>query len=206
MRPPELSPCSKVRTLAKRQRPFWPRRTNVSTREVLVCLNPSGRAFLLGLAPKYRSFLTVQFFLWMVSPNSMWKGYMRAGRQGRREKQNFMLRGHLDPPLSKTTLRTLLKTSKKGDSAVGLGNLCQCSFTHTVKKCFLTFRWNTLYFSLQPLPLVLTCRNAQGDTSKGCECPRPYTESSVISEKHSVAVEVPSFMPLSSLASTHLLY
>lgn len=33
------------------------------------------------------------------------------------------------------------------------GNLCQCLFTFTVKY-FLIFRWNLLWFSLCPLPLV----------------------------------------------------
>ena len=37
---------------------------------------------------------------------------------------------------------------KDGDSAVSLGNLCQCSVTLTVKKCFLMFRGNLLCFRL----------------------------------------------------------
>jgi len=43
-----------------------------------------------------------------------------------------------------------------------LGNLCQCLVTLTMKKCFLVFRWNCLYISLCPLPLVL----ALGTTGK----------------------------------------
>ncbi|KAK4828311.1 hypothetical protein QYF61_025323 [Mycteria americana] len=41
------------------------------------------------------------------------------------------------------------------DSTTSLGNLCQCSITLTVKKCFLMLRWNLLGFSMHPLPLVL---------------------------------------------------
>ena len=49
----------------------------------------------------------------------------------------------------------LLNISKDGDSAVSLGNLCQCSVTLTVIKCFLMFRGNLLCFRLCPRPLFL---------------------------------------------------
>lgn len=50
----------------------------------------------------------------------------------------------------------LLKFPKEGDSITPMGNLCQCSITHTVKKQFLMFRWNILGSSLCTLPLVLS--------------------------------------------------
>ena len=49
-----------------------------------------------------------------------------------------------------------LNISKEGDSTTSFGNLLQCLVTLTVKKSFLTFRWNLLYFILCPLPLVLS--------------------------------------------------
>lgn len=44
--------------------------------------------------------------------------------------------------------------SKK--TKMSLGNLCWCSVTLTVQKCFLVFRWNRLCSSLCPLFLVLS--------------------------------------------------
>lgn len=44
--------------------------------------------------------------------------------------------------LPSTMSRWLFKISKEGDSVTSLGNLLQCSVTHTVKKCFLRFRRN----------------------------------------------------------------
>ena len=37
-----------------------------------------------------------------------------------------------------------------------MGSLFQCLPTFTVKKCFLVFRWNFMFFKLCPLPLVLS--------------------------------------------------
>ena len=56
--------------------------------------------------------------------------------------------------------RWVLNISKEGDSTTSLGNLCQCSVTFTVKKHFLMFRGNLLGFSLCPLPLVLSIKQA----------------------------------------------
>ncbi|XP_074997864.1 armadillo repeat-containing protein 1 isoform X2 [Calonectris borealis] len=52
--------------------------------------------------------------------------------------------------------RQLLNISKGGDSTTSLANLCQCSVTLTVKKCFLLFRGNLLSSSVCPLRLVLS--------------------------------------------------
>lgn len=49
-----------------------------------------------------------------------------------------------------------MNISNTGDSATCLGNLCQCLVSLTIKKCFLTFAWNVLCFSLCLLPLVLS--------------------------------------------------
>jgi len=51
--------------------------------------------------------------------------------------------------------RWLLSISREGDSTTSLGSLFQCSVTLRGKKFFLMFRWNFLFFSLCPLPLVL---------------------------------------------------
>jgi len=64
--------------------------------------------------------------------------------------------------LPKTMSRQIMKISKQWDSTTSQGNLCQCYITHTVKKLLLRFRWNFLYSSLCPLPLVL----AMGTTEK----------------------------------------
>lgn len=42
-----------------------------------------------------------------------------------------------------------------GDSTASLGNMCQCSATHTAQKCFLMVRWNLLRFTLCQLPLAI---------------------------------------------------
>jgi len=42
------------------------------------------------------------------------------------------------------------------DTTTSLGDLCQCLVTLPVKKCFLMFTWKTLWFSLCPMPLVLS--------------------------------------------------
>lgn len=42
---------------------------------------------------------------------------------------------------------------QRGDSTTNLGNLCHWVI-HTVKECFLMFRWNLLCFSLCPSPLA----------------------------------------------------
>lgn len=52
--------------------------------------------------------------------------------------------------------------SRDRDSTTCLGNLCQCLTTLTVKKCFLAFRWNLMFFNLYGLFLVLS----QGTTEK----------------------------------------
>lgn len=46
----------------------------------------------------------------------------------------------------------LLNISKDGESTTCLGNLYSCSATLRVKKCFLMFSRNLLWFSLCPLP------------------------------------------------------
>ena len=58
--------------------------------------------------------------------------------------------------LPRNMFRWLLSISKDGDSTTCLGNLCQCSVTRTVKKCFPMLRGNLLCFSVCPLPLVLS--------------------------------------------------
>lgn len=52
--------------------------------------------------------------------------------------------------------RWLLSISKGEDSTTFLGNVCQLG--HTVKECFLKLTWSLLYFSLCPLPLVLSVK------------------------------------------------
>lgn len=47
------------------------------------------------------------------------------------------------------------------DPTISLGNLCQHSIICTVQKSFLMFRWNLLYSSLYPLPLVLALGTAE---------------------------------------------
>lgn len=49
-----------------------------------------------------------------------------------------------------------LSNVEVGDSITPLGNRCQCSVSLIVKKHFLRFRQNLLYFILCPLPLVLS--------------------------------------------------
>lgn len=56
--------------------------------------------------------------------------------------------------LPRTTSRWFLKISMEGKYKNFLGSLCQRSITHTVKKCFLMFRWNLLCSGLCPSPLV----------------------------------------------------
>lgn len=66
--------------------------------------------------------------------------------------------GHLvQPPCSskityswlpRTMSRLLLSSSKDEDPSTSLGNPCLYSVTLTVKKCFLTFRWNLLFESI----------------------------------------------------------
>lgn len=60
------------------------------------------------------------------------------------------------PQLLRTMSGHVWNVSKDGDSPTSLGNLCQCSVTLTLKKCFLMFRWDFLYFNLYPLPLLLS--------------------------------------------------
>lgn len=48
----------------------------------------------------------------------------------------------------------LLKIFKVEDSTAFLGSFCQCLATHTVKKCFLMFRWHLLCSGLRSLPFV----------------------------------------------------
>ena len=74
--------------------------------------------------------------------------------------------GHLVQPLcssrathswlARTMSRQLLSISKDGDSTTSLGNLCQCSVTPVVTKCFPMFRGNLQCFGVCPLPLVLS--------------------------------------------------
>ena len=45
----------------------------------------------------------------------------------------------------RTMSRRLLNISKDGDSTTSLGNLCQCSAPHTVKKCSLMFSWKSAF-------------------------------------------------------------
>jgi len=52
--------------------------------------------------------------------------------------------------------RWLLNVSKNGDCTTSPGNLCQCSATLTVRKCFLMLRSIFLCISLRTLPLVLS--------------------------------------------------
>ena len=52
--------------------------------------------------------------------------------------------------------RRVLNISREGDSTTSLGSLFQCSVTLRGKKFFLMFRQNFLFFSLCPLPLVLS--------------------------------------------------
>lgn len=49
----------------------------------------------------------------------------------------------------------VLTVSKDEDPTTSLNNLCQCSSTLMVKKCFLIFKLNVLCFSLCLLSLVL---------------------------------------------------
>ena len=58
--------------------------------------------------------------------------------------------------LHKTLSKQVLNTSRVGDSANSLGSLFQCSVTLRVKKFFLMFRRNFIFFSLCPLSLVLS--------------------------------------------------
>ena len=57
--------------------------------------------------------------------------------------------------------RWLLKIFKEETPTASLGNLCQCSITHTVRTCFLMARWNLLCSGLCPLPLVLALGTAE---------------------------------------------
>lgn len=52
--------------------------------------------------------------------------------------------------LQSSTSRLFFSISKKGDSTVSLGNVGQCIVTERV------FRQDLLYFSVCPLPLVLS--------------------------------------------------
>ena len=58
--------------------------------------------------------------------------------------------------LPRTISRWLLNVSKDGNPTIAVGNLCQCSVTLTVKKCFLIFRKNISFISLSSLPLVVS--------------------------------------------------
>lgn len=68
-------------------------------------------------------------------------------------------RGHLVQLQTKFT-RTMstrpLNVSKCRDSSASLSKLFQYSVTLTIIKCFFKFRWNFLWSSLCPLPLVLS--------------------------------------------------
>jgi len=50
----------------------------------------------------------------------------------------------------------VLSNSKDEGSSASLGHLFHCSITCPVKKFSYMFKWNLLYFSLCPLPLVLS--------------------------------------------------
>lgn len=52
--------------------------------------------------------------------------------------------------------RQLLNISKDEDSTTPLGNACHCPVTFTLKKYFLMFRLNHLYFSLCPFLVFLS--------------------------------------------------
>ena len=52
--------------------------------------------------------------------------------------------------------RQVLNISGEGESTTSLSSLLQCSVILIVKKFFLILRWNFIYFSLCPLPLVLS--------------------------------------------------
>lgn len=54
----------------------------------------------------------------------------------------------------RTVSSRLLNISKGGDCTTSLSNLFQCSITLMVKKDFLIFKQDVLYFNLCPLSLV----------------------------------------------------
>jgi len=56
--------------------------------------------------------------------------------------------------LHRTLSRRGLNISREGDSTTSLGSRGRGSVTLRGKKFFLVFRWNFLWFSLCPLPLV----------------------------------------------------
>jgi len=59
----------------------------------------------------------------------------------------LLKQGHLELVAQECVFRWLLSVSEDGYSTTSMGNLCQCSVTLTVRKCFSIFRWNVLCFS-----------------------------------------------------------
>jgi len=55
----------------------------------------------------------------------------------------LLRQGHLEPVVQDCP-DDFLSICEDGDFTASLGNLCQCSVTLTMKKDFLTFRWNLL--------------------------------------------------------------
>ena len=106
---------------------------------------------------------------WMITIQFIFhyrKGELHITKNTERLRLEGTSAGHLVQPwcssratwnwLPRTMSRRLLNFSKDGDTTASPGNLCQCSVTLSVTKCFLMFRGNLPCFSLCPLPLVLS--------------------------------------------------
>jgi len=59
------------------------------------------------------------------------------------------------------------------------GNLFHCLMTLVVKKCFLEFRWNFMYFELCPSPLVLCLGTTEKTLAASASCPPRYSHTLV---------------------------
>lgn len=51
------------------------------------------------------------------------------------------------------------------------GHLCQCSIACTANQCFLTFRWNFLWYSLYLLPFMLALGTTGKSLTQSSFCP-----------------------------------
>lgn len=109
----------------------------------------------------------------MTSSNLFWpewgdiilKRHLTMKRSYPDSQTNWSCKEPLDTDLSNTSPESgspkLVSQDHAQIAFEYLGNPCRCSVTCTVKKCFLIFRGNPLYFTLCPLSCVLSLSTAK---------------------------------------------